>query len=312
MHVQKLFHRLLRTAQGVALIEFAFVLPILMLLLFGALEISRAMIITQRVEKVAYALADVTSQYPPATAERLSGEISETELRTNVFPQFERIMGTYADTTRQNMILTSVVREGATNRIKWQIAGGGTLTRNVTSVVNGLAPSAIGVGVMNQTATFSGDGEVAREMQSSSDGENVIIAEIFYQYQPIWTQAIGAIPTSEGEEITIARAKLLTKRMYFRPRNGSLICLPNTFVYNQCVGTNTPGPGGGGFQCGEDQCEVSGGLYSGNSCLPCANNGIIVQSVGEFCSRFICRRGQLQLLGAGRGCTFDQQCEEGD
>lgn len=308
MPILRCFRRFLRARHGVALLEFALVFPILMLLLLGALEVARAMVITQRVEKVAYALADVTSQYPPASTERLSGEISETELRTNVFPQYERIMGVYADTSKQSMILTSVVREGATNRIKWQIAGGGTLTRNVSSVVNGIAPSAIGVGVMNQAATFPGDGEVAREMLSTANGENVIIAEVFYQYEPIWTRAVGAVPMTSGEEATIARAKLLTKRMYFRPRNGDLFCLPGTFIYSQCVGPNTPGPGGGTFTCLPQECMLPDGQYSSNGCTPCAPDGALVQSLGESCQRYRCDNGVLSLIGPGRNCTFETEC----
>lgn len=312
----RLFYFLRRfctATRGLALVEFVAVLPVLLLLSFGALELARAMIITQRVEKMAYVLADITSQYPPATGERLAGEINEAELQNNVFTQFNRMMGTYADAGRQNMILTSVMQEGGSARIKWQATGGGTLNRNVRSVVNGLSPSSIGPGVKNQVATFAEDAEIASHVRNMANNENMIIAEVFYQYEPIWTRITGAIQEarSSGESVSIARSKLLTKRMYFRPRNGDLICLPDSFIYSPCI--PPPVPGGPG-NCPVGQCYVASTLYSGNGCGECAAPGTVVVTRAEpNCRRMQCRAdGTFEDIGPGTACSFEHQCDVGE
>jgi hypothetical protein len=228
--IPRQFLALLRATDGMALMEFMFMLPFLMIMLFGALEIGRAMVITQRTEKATYAIADITSQYSPATVVRSPGELSETELQQNVYPQFSRIMGSYADTASQRVILTSVRKEGGIIRIKWQSAGGGMLSREVTSVVNGLGPDGINAGVRNQPASFAP--EVDAQLAGMENDENMVVAEIFYYYNPVWNQALHAIRTIHtSQSATITSPHLLAKRMYFRPRNGDLTCLPDTFVY---------------------------------------------------------------------------------
>lgn len=263
--LRNLLQRFLRSSRGVALLEFAFIFPIILLLLLGALELARGIIVTQRVEKVTYALADVVSQYPPATADRASGEINETQLRSNVFPQFRRIMGSYGDDNRQMMIFTSVRRENDVVRIKWQIAGGGGFATGVNSAVNGAAPSAIGIAMRNTEARFPGDDEMRAQMASMANGENMIIAEAFYRYDPIWSRAISAVPNyGEQTGFTISRTRTLTKRMYFRPRNGDLICLPDTFIHGECTGNITP-PTTPGSSCA-GRCDYQ--------CSPCSNEPI--------------------------------------
>lgn len=308
-----MFRSFLPANRGVALIEFALVFPVIMLLLFGALEVARAMVITQRVEKVAYVLSDVTSQYPPATSDRAANEIDETELMANVFPQYFRILGTYGDPARQQMILTSVRRESGAPRIKWQIVGGGTLTKDVTSVVNGLAPGAIGAGVKNTVATFGSDKELQTQMGAMADGENLVVAEVFFQYEPIWNRVIGAVSAgTAGETVTIAGPRLLVKRMYFRPRNGDLICLPDTFIYPECLSIlppdepDDPPP----LTCAPGECAVIGEMWSDEPCSGCVSNRRRVTSVGDNCRISQCENGILRDIGPARSfaCVFDSGC----
>ena len=227
----------IRHEGGIALLEFALVMPMIMLMLLGGLEVARAIVITQRTEKAGYVIADVTSQYVPVTSTTISaGQLTTTELTTNVFPLLSRMMGNYADVTKQAVILTSVRQQSGKKLIKWQVAGGGSLTSGVTSIVNGLGPAAIGPAVANTVASFSGD--AATQLAGMVDNEDLIVAEVFYSYQPIWTSVINATTVNySGTEsaASIASPRILTKRMFFRPRNGDFVCLPTTFVYPTCT-----------------------------------------------------------------------------
>lgn len=238
MFQHALLHRFLKAQRGVALIEFALVFPLIMVLLVGALEIGRGIIITQRVERAGYVMADVTSQYLPATEDRSAGEINEPVIRTEVLSQLSRIMGRFADPAQQAVIITSVQKQGAIKRIRWQVAGGGSLSAGANSVVNGLSPSAVGPGVRDQPTSFSG--EVEALLTTMADGENMIVAEVFYFYQPIWTHLVNAIPQEGNSRLVIATPRLLAKRMYFRPRHGDLVCLPPSFTYPECEPEPTP------------------------------------------------------------------------
>jgi Flp pilus assembly protein TadG len=110
--MMRFFARFIRHQQGVALIEFVIVFPFMFLLLFGGIELSRYIIITQNVERAAYAITDITGQFPSPTTTGATGELSVTQLDTNVFPQFHRMMGRFGDTTRERVIMTSVEKRG--------------------------------------------------------------------------------------------------------------------------------------------------------------------------------------------------------
>jgi Flp pilus assembly protein TadG len=64
---------------GVALIEFALILPVLLLLLVGGIEITRFVMAHQKVDKVASQMADFISQVPtPALLSATSPELTST------------------------------------------------------------------------------------------------------------------------------------------------------------------------------------------------------------------------------------------
>ena len=292
---------------GIALLEFALVLPFIMLMLLGGLEVTRAIVITQRTEKTGYVVADVTSQYMPYST-GAAGEISATELTTNVFPLFSRIMGSYADTTKQAVILTSVRQEGGVKLVKWQVAGGGTLTNGVTSIVNGLGPAAIGPSVANTAASFTGD--AATQLAGMVDNENVIVAEVFYYYQPIWASVLNATTVNYNGTQTaasIATPRVLIKRMFFRPRNGDLICLPSSFMYSSC--TTTTGTGTTtttGSSCAAPNCSQPG-LSGVSNC--CVANGTSWSHTGG-CLLNTCTNGVIVKDELHNQAWHDGTCDE--
>lgn len=216
----------LRESRGLALVEFAFILPLLLLLIWGALEISRYIIIAQMVDKSSYALANMTAQYMPATDARKSNEISVNAMETQIFPQFERLMAPYDDAADRVAIISSVTKRDGRIRIDWQIAGGGNLQNEATtSIVSGLKPSAIGAGVQGRPVSFPAD--IANRLATMPENENMLVCETFYHYQPILRgplNALWGVYRLDITESTLARA------MFLRPRTGNLDTLPPTFL----------------------------------------------------------------------------------
>lgn len=238
----RLLPRFARSHHGVALIEFAIVFPFFFLLLFGGIEITRLILIQQKLEKAGYVLADIVTQYNPATATGAAGEVSVTEITSNVFPQLSRIMNPYADTGRQAAIITSVEKLNGNLFIRWQIAGAGSLSgcdsqptpTCVRSVVNNLAPAAITGAVRGTTPSFPGpeSAAIAGFVPTASNSGNFVVSEVFYRYEPILQsllQGVGGVSTGVGGFNFFLPARIYVKRTYFTPRNGSLLALPPTF-----------------------------------------------------------------------------------
>lgn len=226
--------------QGVALIEFALLFPFFFLLLFGGIEMTRLLVIQQRLERAGYVLADITTQYLPATKAQAASEINETMLRDNVFPQLTRIMVPYQDSKRQAIILTSVKKEGGSAKVMWQIAskvdsltGCDTMAPKncVVSVVDGLSPGAITPAVVGRPTSFPP--EFDAQVQAMPDQENIIVSEVFYYYQPILDTLLVGVGKAGGAGAMgfnfFVPARIYVKRTFFAPRNGAMFYLPPSF-----------------------------------------------------------------------------------
>lgn len=225
------------------MIEFAMIFPFFFLLLFGGLEVNRLVLIQQKLEKSGYVLADITTQYAPATLLNQAGEINQAELTNNVFPQLSRGMSPFNDTARQAVIVTSIKKQGANKTIMWQMAGGGTLAgcdtqpipTCVTSVVNNLAPGAIGPAVAGTGTSFPAeqDGFMNSIPVSPSGDVNVVVMEVFFLYQPYLQQLLQDVGAAGGSGFGgfdfYLRPKIFVKRTYFIPRIAPLYALPPAF-----------------------------------------------------------------------------------
>lgn len=229
--MRRIVQRILADKRGLAFIEFALVAPFVLLLVFGGIELARFMLIVQKVDKAAYAMADLTEQYMPATHQRNSGEISVSEMNDVVFRQFQALMAPYDANVNGSVIVSSIRRERDTVLIKWQIASPGYSDGQTTSAISGLTPASVnglGGALRNRPASFTGD--TAVEMSNMLGYENMIVAEVFFRYRPILSRVLTnlKIPFTLGDST-------LVRRLYARPRNGNLICLPPTFIYDECI-----------------------------------------------------------------------------
>lgn len=236
--------RFAQHTEAVALIEFALVFPFFFLLLFGGLEVNRLVLMQQKLEKSGYVLADIVTQYSPATLTPAAGEINQSEIDNNVFPQLSRGMNPFQDLTKQAVIITSIKRTLGSKVIMWQVAGGGTLsgcdtqpTPNcVRSIVNNLAPGAINPGVAGTGTSLppEQDGFMNGIPLSATGGDvNIVVVEVFYLYQPYLQQLLQDVGAAGGTGFAgfnfYLRPKIFIKRTFFIPRIGPLYALPPTF-----------------------------------------------------------------------------------
>lgn len=149
--------QLLRDRKGLAYLEFALILPCLMLLFMGGLEVTRYIQTSQRVDKVTHTIVDLIAQAP---------EISTTEL-DQIMLAVQHIISD-DDFAQDGTMIVSCV--GFNNQgqliVKWQYTGGGALPRTSR------------IGEEDGEATLP-EGFVMDQR------DNIIVAETFYYFEPM-------------------------------------------------------------------------------------------------------------------------------
>jgi Flp pilus assembly protein TadG len=179
---------------GAAFVEFALSLPVLLVLLMGVVEITRYILIVQKVEKAAMIVSDVSAQ---------GSTISTTDLN-NIVTAASQVMQPYGFGANGFVIVSSVTQTGtysAANppKVNWQYTSSGA---------NGswTQPSQIGTPGLAATLPLPAG-------TTLNDKDNVIVTEIFYNFQPI-VSTNGLIGTTK-----IYRTGL------YKPRLGALSTL---------------------------------------------------------------------------------------
>lgn len=152
-------HRLARDRRGGILVETAFAIPVLAVLLLGCIEMAQYLLVHQKLNRAASTMADLVSQ--PAT-------ISAAEV-DQLFDAAQHLLEPFDLETHGHVIVTSVSRETGdpTATIDWQREGGGSLVASSR------------IGVPNGPAEMPDSFEVR-------EGENLIAAEIFFDYEPMF------------------------------------------------------------------------------------------------------------------------------
>jgi Flp pilus assembly protein TadG len=154
--------RLIRDGRGVALVEFAMVLPVLMMLFVGGYQISDAVAAQRKITAAARTIADLTSQYTTVT---------DSDLDT-ILNASEQVMAPYAQTNARMTV--SQIDIDATRRSK------------------------VGWSRGKNTAKLAAGSEFAVPDSIKQANTSLIVARIDYQYIPgIAASMIGQIPLSE-------------------------------------------------------------------------------------------------------------------
>ncbi|MBL8660754.1 MAG: pilus assembly protein [Rhodospirillales bacterium] len=179
MTVPSLARQIAHDRRGNLTIEFALALPLLLVLLLTGIEFTRYVLVNQKVERTSASLADLVAQSTVMTEDGMD----------NLFEAAKYTMEPFDVAGQGRLIVTSVAASGGPARIKWQRAYGTTANSSEFGVQGAVARLPAGLVVR--------------------DGDNVILCEAFFRYEPMIYQGII-------EESTIRRYAA------FRPRYGSL------------------------------------------------------------------------------------------
>lgn len=153
---------LARDETGLAFLEFALILPVLLLLLLGGIEVSRYIQAAQKVDKLTHTIVDLVAQAPTVSTSDLN----------QIMAAAEHIMTPY-DFGDDGVIIVTCVGYNSAGKlvVKWQHKGGGSLARNSK------------VGAVNGTPVLpTGFVVDARD--------NVLIAETYFRFQPMINEQI--------------------------------------------------------------------------------------------------------------------------
>ena len=178
--------RFLREDRGAIAIEFGLVISSLIVILMGCFECSRYILLNQKLDRTATSVADLISQANGVTTGVLSDTYAAADAQTLPFDL----------TGHGRVIITSVYRPDTNPaKVSWQCSGGGSYTTATSKVgakgANATLPSTLPVDV----------------------SENIVIAEVFYDYKPFLFQGIFS-PT------------VFLHSTYMRPRGSLLVTDP--------------------------------------------------------------------------------------
>ncbi|MGH6883895.1 TadE/TadG family type IV pilus assembly protein [Hypericibacter sp.] len=156
-----LIYRFVRDRRGTVLMELAFGLPILVMILLGCFEAARFVLLDQKLARVAATTADLVAQ---------SEGISEAQI-TDLFSAADDSALPFDLAGTGRVIISSVAKPTAADpTVAWQRISSGTVA--VTSAL----------GTAGQIAALPA-GLTLRQ------GDNVIVAEVFYNYVPVFLGA---------------------------------------------------------------------------------------------------------------------------
>jgi Flp pilus assembly protein TadG len=102
--LRRLARRLGANRSGIAAVEFAFVLPIMLLIYFGTVELGQGVMVERKITALARAVGDLTAQ-------SRSVKLTDTEFET-IFDAADTVMMPYTEVA-PSMIVSSVVIDGA-------------------------------------------------------------------------------------------------------------------------------------------------------------------------------------------------------
>ncbi len=187
----EIYCQFLKDKSAVAILEFAMLLPVLLLLTVGSFEVGRYALLTQKIDRISATIADLVARAEALTADEVDNLLDATDYLAQPFEFNNSGM----------VVVTSIVgRDGQEPIIIGQRSRGA------------IAGEASKIGSDGGEATLPGvftDGTG----QTLADGEGVIVTEVFYSYVPYFAGAGGNFTGASflGESVMYRQA-------FFRPR----------------------------------------------------------------------------------------------
>lgn len=196
-----LLSRFRRDRRGVAALEFALILPILVLLALGCFEVPRYVLLWQRLERTASGVSDLVAQADePLTQDQM----------TDIFSSAKLLMAPYDIIKNGSIVVTSVNNPstpiGATTNVTWRSACG---------TPNGAATPPVSLsGKMGSVGGTPTSFFPAALLPLAKDNE-VLVTEVYFTFTPVFKNFIYSGSTLYASAFT-------------RPRNHNLVTGPGT------------------------------------------------------------------------------------
>lgn len=218
--ISGLLSRLRRNERGLALIEFAYSMPVLMLLGFTGVEIANLAIANMRVSQIAMTVADNLSRAKQSVPLGLP-QLREVDINDTLLGA--RIQGGDSLNILVNgrIIVSSLQRNAAGRQtILWQRCKG---TLNVASAYGPQGTTQPSSG----TSGFQGMGAGAGRVQAEANSA-IMFAEVVYDYEPLFGEwLLGAIRLRREAAFYVRDDRDLTQ--VYNPNPAATVSACNVF-----------------------------------------------------------------------------------
>lgn len=197
------FRRLHRDPRGVAAVEFALIVPLILLIYLGSTEMVQALMASRKLSIVARSLSDLVAQQPAGSS------LTDAQLNA-VFAAATSIMAPFSTGTLQ-MTVSSVEfvnpdGTGIKAKPRW------------TAIRNGSTPRPCAV--LTPVTDATGNGTTTMPSGLYALG-SIIVADVVYTYTPTFGGGLLAWSSTQG---SIA----MRRTLYMRPRAQSVIAYTGT------------------------------------------------------------------------------------
>ena len=153
----RLLRRLHRSRRGTVLVEMAVLTPILLILLLGAVEFARYVLIMQKLDRAAMSVGDLVSRGTQVTSQDLS----------NIFDSVGHLMQPFPFPDTGVVLITAVTRSaGNPPEVVWQEVGAGDLVE------------------ISRVGTPGNEAVLPQNLQPR-ENESLYVAEVYYSYTPL-------------------------------------------------------------------------------------------------------------------------------
>ncbi len=185
--IRHFLRRLRRDQSGVALLEFAFTLPILLVLSLTGAELTNYIITRMRISQIALHLADNAARI--GSGSQLQAK-TITEADINDLLTGAGLQSGELDLFANGRIIISSVERStidtANSRIRWQRCRGAKTAHTST------------YGTVATTTNVTGVGPTGRQVAAPAGGVTMFV-EVYYEYQPLVKTSLS--PTNDMTEV---------------------------------------------------------------------------------------------------------------
>jgi len=187
----RVFGRFRREERGLAALEFALILPVLITMLFGMGELSLAVFARSAVSQAASTVADLVAQASAPGATDISNVYYAAN--TILYPYYPQMSSAKPSIRITSVIFDTATKSPTTGKVAWSCAQAGSASFTPATRAEG------------STVTFT--------QPLLSDGSSVVMAEVAYSY---------ASPTTK----VITGAFTMRDNFYTKPRRVAQIPKP--------------------------------------------------------------------------------------